>query len=82
MVCYNAIRNSVLVPGLETAKFTFGSTVRLCAAIYTCGALLRHALEQALSGASIRAGLKECAAFLFRAEAVVPNSIGAEGEKE
>ena len=65
--CYNTGSNSVLLPGLETANFTFGSTVRLCAAIKHRGALLRRALEQALSGASIRAGQKVCAAFLFRA---------------
>ena len=33
--CYNTGSNSVLVPGLETANFTFGSTVRLCDAIKT-----------------------------------------------
>ena len=78
-ICYNKASNSVMVPGLETAKFTFGSTVRVCAATYTCGALLRHALEQAPSGASIRAGLKERAAFLYPAQGGVP-LIGARGE--
>ena len=76
--CYTTGSNSVLVPGLETAKFTFGSTVRLCAAIHHCGALLRHASEQALSGASIQAGLKGCAAFLFRASGVSPVQLARE----
>ena len=67
---YTTGSNSVLVPGLETANFTFGNTVRLCAAIKHRGALLCRVLERALSGASIQAGQKGVRRFSFPRKAV------------
>lgn len=55
---YNSDSNSELVSGLETAKFTFRSTVQLCAAIKHRGALLVMLLNRLLavpqSGQDIR----------------------------
>ena len=74
---YNANCNSVLVPGLETAKFTIGSTVQLCAAIKTAAhffvVLLNRLLAVPQSGWDLRG-----APLFFPRRATQPIIISAE----